>query len=137
VLQYWIKQGVTTAYSFADAREFRVYQELFGQGALPIRIQEMFMDVLLGPGPVIEGLAILGIKPGLENDWLWVGGLKIFVDGALMGLSAATHKPYLNMPVNNYFGLLKFDEPGPLNELVQRAHNEGLQLCIHAIGDKA
>jgi predicted amidohydrolase YtcJ len=137
VPRYWIKQGVTSAYSFADAREFRVYQELSEKRLLPIRIQAKFMDAHLGPGPVIDSFISLGMRPGFGNDWLKVGGVKIFVDGALMGLSAATHEPYLNMPVNDYCGILKFDRPEALNELVMRAHEAGLQLCIHAIGDKA
>lgn len=137
VPEYWTKQGCTTAYSFADAREFKIYEELSEQRLLPIRIQAKFMDAHLGPGPVIDSLISLGIKPGFGNNWLRAGGVKIFVDGALMGLSAATHEPYLNMPVNNYHGILKFDRPEPLCDLVRKGHEAGLQLCVHAIGDKA
>ncbi len=137
VPEYWVRQGVTSVYSFADAREFRIYQELCEGEKLPVRIQAKFMDVRLGPEPLIKGLAALGIKPGLGNEWLKAGGVKIFVDGALMGLSAATHDPYLNMPETDYRGLLKFQDPRLLDDLVLDAHTAGLQLCVHAIGDKA
>lgn len=137
VPNYWIRQGCTTAYSFVDAREFKIYQDLLDEGRLPIRIQAMFMDVHLGPAPILESLVTLGIQPGIGNDWLKIGGTKIFIDGALMGLSAATHEPYLHMPTQGYRGLLKINHPDTLNELVLRGHNAGLQLCLHAIGDKA
>ena len=102
VPQYWVKQGCTTAYSFADEREFRIYQELAKEGSLPLRIQAMPMDVALGSDPVIEGLITLGIQQGFGNEWLKIGGVKIFLDGAFMGLGAATWEPYLNMPVRDY-----------------------------------
>jgi predicted amidohydrolase YtcJ len=137
VPDYWIKQGCTSAHTFADALEFRAYQELLREGNLPLRLRANFMDIHLGPGPMIDGLVNLGILPGVGNEWLTVGGVKIFVDGALMGLSAATHEPYLNMPSRDYRGILKFDDSRPFEELVRKAHDAGLQLCVHAIGDKA
>jgi predicted amidohydrolase YtcJ len=137
VPEYWVKQGCTTAYSFADAREFRIYQELAKERSLPLRIQAMPMDVALGSDPVIEGLITLGIQQGFGNEWLKIGGVKIFLDGAFMGLGAATWGPYLNMPVKDYYGIPKFEHAAPFNELVLKAHNGGLQLCIHAIGEKA
>jgi hypothetical protein len=132
---YWVRQGFTTAHSFADAVEFMAYQELLKEGALPLRVQAMVFDIRNRPDS-LESLINLGILPGLGNDWLKIGGVKIFVDGAFMGLSAATHEPYLNLPDKNYCGILRYDARS-LNEVVLRAHNAGLQLCIHAMGDKA
>lgn len=133
--EYWVKQGFTTAYSFSDGTDIKAYQELLNEGTLPLRIQAMIYDPNKKPD-LIEALIKLGIQSGLGNDWLKVGGVKIFVDGAFMGLSAATHDPYLNMPDKDYCGILRC-EAGPLKELVLKAHNAGLQLCIHAMGDKA
>jgi predicted amidohydrolase YtcJ len=135
--QYWVKQGLTTVCSFADARELRVYQELFNEKSLPLRVQAMPMDRSLGSDPMIESLVTLGIQSGLGNDWLKIGGVKIKIDGALMGLSAATHEPYLNVPGKEYRGELLINDPHHLSGLVFKAHNAGLQLCVHAIGDKA
>jgi len=134
---YWIKQGCTSAYSYADGREMRVYQDLARESALPLRIQAMPMDIPLGPDRVIESMAILGLEPGVGDKWLKVGGVKIFIDGAYMGLSAATHEPYINLPDENYYGIIKFNSQKQLNELVLKGHNAGLQLHIHAIGEKA
>jgi predicted amidohydrolase YtcJ len=134
---YWLKQGLTTVHSFADADEFKIYQDLAEEGHLPLRVQALPMSVTLGPGPMIDSLTTLGLRPGLGNERLKLGGVKIFTDGAFMGLSAGTYEPYLNLPEHNYCGLMRFDDPSQYNQLVQKAHDAGLQLCIHAIGDKA
>jgi len=135
--RYWVQQGLTTVCSFADAGEFSVYHELNRNNALPLRIQIMPMDRVLGPYPVIDSMVTLGIRPGLGSEFLKIGGAKIKIDGALMGLSAATYAPYLNVPVPDFCGNLLFEDQSQLNSLVLKAHNAGLQVCLHAIGDKA
>lgn len=133
--EYWIKQGFTSAYSFSDAGDVRAYQQLLKDGALPLRVQIMPCDVS-NRRDHLESYEKMGLLPGLGNDWLKIGGMKIFVDGAFMGLSAATHHPYLNIPEKDYCGLLRVDS-SVLNDWVLQAHNAGLQLCIHAMGDRA
>ncbi len=135
VPECWIEQGFTTAYSFSDAGDVRAYQRLASNNALPLRIQIMPCDLNNSPD-YLESYVKTGILPGLGNNWLKIGGLKIFVDGAFMGLSAATYHPYLNVPERDYCGLLRLDAQ-TLNEWVLKVHNAGLQLCIHAMGDKA
>lgn len=133
--EYWVKQGITMVCSFGDSREFRAYQELLNEGGLPLRIRAMSPDPLNEHG-LLMGLVKLGILPGFGNHWLKIGGVKIYTDGAFMGFSAATYDPYLNMSVSDYHGIFRRD-PRTLDELVLKAHNSGLQICIHAIGDKA
>jgi len=135
LFDYWVKQGVTTVCSFGESPELKAYQELFNEGNLPLRVHSMPSDTL-NRHELLESLISLGILPGLGNSWLKIGGVKIYTDGAFMGLSAATHEPYLNMPVEGYYGLFRRD-PSTLNECVLKAHNAGLAICIHAIGDKA
>lgn len=136
VPEYWVKQGFTTAYSFVDGVELKAYQELLKEQSLPLRVQAMISDPNRRPDS-LESLVKLGILSGLGNDWLKIGGVKIFVDGAFMGLSAATYDPYLSMKRSDYCGLLRYGDPQPFNDLVLKAHNAGLPLCVHAIGDKA
>jgi len=135
--RYWIQQGVTTVCSFADAGEFSVYHELNRNNALPLRIQIMPMDRDLGPYPIINSMVTLGIRAGLGNEFLKIGGVKIKIDGALMGLSAATYAPYQHVSEPDFCGNLLFEDQSELNSLVLSAHNAGLQVCLHAIGDKA
>lgn len=136
VPEYWLKQGFTTAYSFVDCLELRAYQELLKEQSLPLRVQAMISDPNRRPDS-LESLVKLGILPGLGNDWVKIGGVKIFVDGAFMGLSAATYDPYLGMKRSDYCGLLRYGDPQIFNDFALKAHNAGLSLCVHAIGDKA
>ena len=133
--EYWVKQGFTTACTFVDGPELRIYQDLLHEGSLPVRIQAMPLDDL-HRHELLESLMTLGIKPGLGDDWFKIGGLKIYTDGAFKGLSAATYEPYLNLPAKDYCGIFRRD-PRTLNEIVLRAHGAGQSICVHAIGDKA
>ena len=130
--KWWVQQGITTVHCFAGSYAMNIYQELLEEGELPLRIHWVVYteDHKVG----LNSLLNLGIRTGFGNDWIKIGGLKIFVDGAFMGLSAATYEPYVGMP--NYCGLLKLSSQ-ELTEIVVKAHKEGIRLCIHAIGDKA
>ena len=135
VPEYWVKQGFTTACTFVDSMEMRCYQDLLNEGSLPLRIHAMPLDDLKRH-EFLEGMFSLGIRPGFGNDWLKIGAVKIYTDGAFKGLSAATYGPYLNIDTDHYCGLFRRD-PSTLNDLVLRAHDAGVQICIHAIGEKA
>ena len=63
-----------------------------------------------------------------------VRGLKLFVDGSFGASSGALYEPYANDPKN--YGLLRI-LPERLNNLAKQADEMGMQLAIHAIGDKA
>jgi len=130
--KWWVQQGITTVHCFCGPYAMRIYQELLEEGELPLRIQ--WIVYTEDPKIGLDSLINLGIRTGFGNERIKIGGLKIFVDGAFMGLSAATYEPYIGMP--NYCGLLKLT-PQELTEMVVKAHREGLRLCIHAIGDKA
>lgn len=60
--------------------------------------------------------------------------LKGFIDGALGSRSAAFDKPYEDDPYNSGMSLVR---EGPLARFIQAAHTNGLQVALHAIGDRA
>jgi hypothetical protein len=60
--------------------------------------------------------------------------LKGFADGALGSRSAAFDKPYVDDPENSGIALV---QEGPLARFMRAAHNDHIQVAIHAIGDKA
>ena len=130
--KWWVQQGITTVHCFCGSYAMRIYQELLEEDELPLRIHLVVYteDPRIG----LESLINLGICAVFGNEKLKLGGLKIFVDGAFMGLSAATYEPYVGMP--NYCGLLQLT-PKELTEIAIKANREGIRLCIHAIGDKA
>jgi len=77
----------------------------------------------------IEG----GIRTGDGDEWLQIGHVKFFSDGALGSQTAALEEPYEG---TNDRGILTID-PLELRADVARAAAAGLAVAIHAIGDRA
>ena len=76
----------------------------------------------------------LGLRSGLGDDRLRIGGVKVFADGALTARTAALREPYHGQPDRT--GLL-FDDPDVLRARILAAHRAGWQVATHAIGDAA
>ena len=71
---------------------------------------------------------------GRGDDWLRWGGLKGFMDGSLGSTTAAFYEPYLDAPASR--GLLVTDS-GTMRGMILQADSAGLQVAVHAIGDRA
>ena len=82
----------------------------------------------------LDAVLDAGLRTGFGDDWLYFGGLKLFVDGALGARTGAMFDSYVGEPDNT--GILTLD-PQYLNEIARRAAEGGLAMAIHAIGDKA
>jgi predicted amidohydrolase YtcJ len=76
----------------------------------------------------------LGMRSGLGDDWLRLGAIKVFADGALGSQTAYMFHPYPNS--GGYCGVpaMTSDE---LRDVAVKAARHGWALCIHAIGDHA
>jgi predicted amidohydrolase YtcJ len=72
-------------------------------------------------------------KEGRGDEWLRFGSLKQMIDGSLGSHTAAFFKPFADAPKDSGFYLIPPDE---LYRLAKSADSAGLQLMIHAIGDK-
>ncbi len=84
-----------------------------------------------------EQLADIGVTAPFGGDKLQIGGLKGFADGSLGSSTALLFHPYLDAPQTS--GLFAEDMI-PLSRAQERiadADAAGLQVAIHAIGDKA
>jgi predicted amidohydrolase YtcJ len=82
-----------------------------------------------------SGLGLdLGIRTGLGDDQLRVGGVKVFSDGALTARTAAMCHDYADRP--GQAGFLHQDAD-QLQDAIVRAHRAGWQVATHAIGDAA
>ncbi|XP_050381624.1 protein LONG AFTER FAR-RED 3 isoform X2 [Argentina anserina] len=68
------------------------------------------------------------------SQWIYLGGLKAFADGSLGSRSALFYEPYVDEPHNH--GLLVGDYES-LHNLTLASDRVGLQVAIHAIGDRA
>ena len=73
-------------------------------------------------------------KQGKGDKWLRIGLLKGFVDGSLGSHTAAFFKPFTDAPKDSGFFITPEKD---LYEWASAADKAGLQVTIHAIGDKA
>ena len=105
------------------------YLQLAREGRLSLRVNMMMPYIFL---PHLEKGGLYG---GWGNDWVRAAGVKIIVDGAIAGKTAAMKEGYADDPDDH--GHLLIDNPAELNDLVKRIHKLGYQACIHANGDLA
>jgi predicted amidohydrolase YtcJ len=127
-LKHAASVGVTTVQDMtASAIELRAYQQLRAQGELPVRITSH-------QNHGIDGLVAAGVTTGFGDDWLRIGGIKLFADGSMGSGTAAFFAPYADDPTTS--GLL-IQSPAALEKKVFDADAAGFQVIVHAIGDRA
>jgi len=71
---------------------------------------------------------------GRGDQWLKIGGLKGFVDGSLGSHTAAMHEPFTDAPADSGFFVTPAES---LYAWTSGADKAGLQVAVHAIGDRA
>jgi len=123
--------GVTGVHDISSAEDVRVYQKVAARGELTLRIYCMT------PIQQWEAPARAGLLAGFGNSWIRVGALKGFVDGSLGSTTALFFQPYADAPeTSGLLDQMMFPE-GNMLKMALGADAAGLQLAIHAIGDKA
>lgn len=105
----------------------RDLQTLRARGELPVRC----LVYLSQPG--LEEAIALGLRSGLGDRWLRIGGLKLFADGSLGSESAEMLSHYEG---RRHTGIATI-EPELLDATIRRANLHGLTVMVHAIGDAA
>jgi hypothetical protein len=124
-----LKVGLTGVHWIVDSTdEIRVVQKLCFDGKLPLRV---YLGV---PARLLDSLISLGLLTGFGNSMVKLGFVKVFADGSLGARTAALKEPYSDDPKT--CGMLLYTQR-KLNNLVSKAHKAGLQLAVHAIGDRA
>ena len=120
--------GITMIHDFDEPSCLAALQILRERGQLGIRVLKQvnlaWLDAALDSG----------LRTGFGDDWLRIGALKIFADGALGPKTALMFAPYAGDSSN--FGMAVVDKEEMI-EHVSRASAAGLPSSIHAIGDKA
>ncbi|WP_461169242.1 amidohydrolase [Arthrobacter sp. Z1-15] len=123
--------------------EVRAYQLAAASGRLHARAQLMpALDALrplranetdmhgTGTGRGID----LGAVAGFGDEWVSLGPVKVFMDGSLLGATAAVTEDYCGHPHNTGYLL---DDPAVYRERVDAAYRAGWPIALHAIGDAA
>jgi predicted amidohydrolase YtcJ len=120
--------GLTGAHDFDRRICFAALQQLRSEGKLKLRILKSI------PIELLPQAVELGLRTGFGDDFLRIGPVKAFADGALGPRTAAMLQPYEDDPENR--GLLIMDAE-ELYERGRSAVDNGLSLAVHAIGDSA
>ncbi len=125
---YAASLGVTSVQDMSAGTDVGIYQELALQGKLKTRIYAV------SPLSDWQRLSKTGIHVAFGSEMLRIGGLKGYSDGSLGSTTAWFFAPYLDDPKST--GLAS-DEIPKMYENVSNADKAGLQIMVHAIGDKA
>jgi hypothetical protein len=127
----YLAAGITSS---ADASvhtntQFRAFQRAAETGVNPLRTTLMLREHLL------PHLTETGIRTGFGSNRLRCGPIKLFIDGSLIGRTAAVTQPFLHDPDPNNLGLTMMSED-VFQGYVMDAHAAGWQIAVHAIGDR-
>jgi hypothetical protein len=126
-----LQKGIT---SFTDAGEsfevINLMKRLANFEKLPVRLNVMVLDSLPAMKENLKDYLIIGYG----NNHLTVRAIKQYMDGALGSRGAWLLKPYNDLPQSDGMEVT----PLPLlKEISDLAIENGFQMCIHAIGDRA
>jgi predicted amidohydrolase YtcJ len=120
--------GLTGVHDFDRRESFMALQSLHAEGRLKLRVTKSI------PVELLDQASDLGLRSGFGDDWLRIGSVKAFMDGALGPRTAAMFQPYAGEPENK--GILNLDGE-QIYEIGRRAADAGLGMAVHAIGDRA
>jgi predicted amidohydrolase YtcJ len=119
-------------------QDLAAFQEARERGLLGVRMTvmpEMAALHVLDSGDQSAWFGLdLGLRSGLGDDHLRIGGVKLFSDGALTARTAAVCEEYVDPPGGHGF---LHQDPDALREAILAAHRHGWQVATHAIGDRA
>lgn len=122
------RAGIAGVHVVEGGDVFSAFQRLRDRGALGVRVCMMI------PEEALEAAIALGIRSGLGDAVVRVGGVKIFSDGALGSQTASLLEPYEGQATHS--GVVVRTQ-AQLYALVRRASSHGIAVAIHAIGDRA
>jgi len=123
--------GVTSVQDMSAGDDVGIYQTLHARGELKTRIYAV------APLPAWERLARVGVRRAFGDAMLRIGGLKGFADGSLGSTTALFFAPYNDAPETSGLPGDEMFPEGVMQKRISNADNSGLQVMIHAIGDRA
>jgi predicted amidohydrolase YtcJ len=124
-----VEAGVTSVHWMVlSSIEISIIQRLCRENKLPLRVYVII------PMNLFDNVTGLGLREGLEDDMMRVGGVQISADGYLAARTAALLQPYSDDPATSGTLLCTQEE---MNTAAAKILKAGLQLVIHAMGDKA
>jgi hypothetical protein len=123
------RTGVTSVHDAEGAPDdLRAYQDARDAGELAVRVYCFIVHDHL------DEMVAAGVRTGLGDEWVRVGGIKLVCDGSISERTARLSQPYEGRP--NDFGILVTEEK-ELYEQARQAHEADWQIGTHANGDVA
>lgn len=137
-LTHVVEAGIGRGLIGRSPVEAAAYQLARERGALRTRIELMVAADNLHPleahpdDDITTGID-LGLRSGFGDAWLRLGPMKIWLDGSLVGRTAAVTEPLCG---HDHGGIYQ-DAPQDMHRRVVAAHRAGWRIAAHAIGDAA
>ncbi len=126
-LAHAAKLGLTSIHTGSSLQQIEIFRQLRDEGKLTLRVYAwLSLDN-------VDDYIQKGIKQGQGDHMVKIGFLKAFIDGTIGVRSALMFEPFAEEPGNT--GLAQYDEE-EFYALVEKAHANGYQVGVHAIGDK-
>ncbi len=122
--------GLTGAHDYDRSRCFSALQILRSNGELGLRVIKGI------PLEDLHQAAAIGLRSGFGDDFLRIGSIKAFADGALGPQTAAMFQPYAGESREENRGML-FMDGEQFYEHGRLAAAHGFSMAVHAIGDRA
>ena len=120
------RMGVTGVHC-VEPDSLGTLESIRGGGDLRLRVLQAL------PYDKLEDAIRLGLRSGFGGDWIRIGGIKLFLDGALGSRTALLRAPYEGTDDRGVATL----PADAFREAVRRGAAAGLAMTVHAIGDAA
>lgn len=130
-LEHALAHGVTSIHDMSTRDDFAVYRDLLNDGLLSARLCVYIPISEIEPGVPLDPAE----SPDTER--LKFGGLKGFVDGSLGSFTALFFEPYSDNPDTSGILVADMYPEGIMEKRLRAAERQGLQVAVHAIGDRA
>ncbi len=127
-MNYLSSNGVTSVHAVDAGGYADAIVRLRNNNRLIVRVYAMT------PVSIWESLKNKIEREGKGDKWIKYDGVKGFVDGSLGSHTAAFIEPYTDMPSDSGFFVNSEED---LSGWISGSDKAGLQVAIHAIGDKA
>ena len=125
----------TDDFEHVPDKNFRIvikaYNELKENGDLTLRVYE---QCLLSNVDKLKDFLSEGYNTGYGDELFKLGPLKLLSDGSLGARTAALCEPYSDDPSTS--GIQVYNQE-LIDEIISMAHNAGMRVAIHCIGDKS
>ena len=121
------EMGLVSVHDFDGFECWKALSFLHQKGQLNLRVRKNM------PFDHLDAFIAARLKTDFGDDWLHLGGVKLFADGALGPQTAAMNEPFDG---SNAFGSLLLSE-NEIVEIGKKAVSHGIALTVHAIGDRA